>query len=585
RVTGTWREIPELNVGAGRHARGRLVVLRVLIPLAIAVVLWQLGLEIAAGLVVVAAAVLAVTTYVWPTFAARLEHVLSRFGHWVGRAIAVVLLTLVNVLFFAPVAFVMWVVRFDPLAPGKQRDAPSFWHGHVARSFPKRQFADERAIFLPVGAVAIRRRPALRVATVVGIVSLMLVADLTAGWIYDQVSDASRRSAAYAVDFDPTSDPAGRPAFRDSPWVSAMLAENIFEHSIVYDTYLGYRLGTYRGRYTNVIDGVRASAQPAASPKLSVWFFGGSSLFGFGQRDAHTIPSEFARIAEAQGIPVEVRNYGRSALSMWQELELFEQVASAQDKPDLVVFYDGFNDLASQMNTVLSPNPVNILDATADPTRAASADPTRAASAGLNTTAKGKAPAAASTATSSTDLSDVASAYWDQSASRRVYDAISGIFGGSDEPSAVFATGARRRETTNEPAPDASLEAAKNTVSIQARAATLATAFANSLGAQAAFFWQPSVFTKQLLPEETPYLGFPSYEPARWDPAVRRARQLLRKTPIVDLGSALDAATTPVLWDFVHTNEEGARLIAEAMFTNLEAKLRAELSTAKSSTR
>ena len=31
---------------------------------------------------------------------------------------------------------------------------------------------------------------------------------------------------------------------------------------------------------------------------------------------------------------------------MWQELELFEQLVASGKKPDLVVFYDGFNDLA-----------------------------------------------------------------------------------------------------------------------------------------------------------------------------------------------------------------------------------------------
>jgi lysophospholipase L1-like esterase len=57
--------------------------------------------------------------------------------------------------------------------------------------------------------------------------------------------------------------------------------------------------------------------------------------------------------------------------------------------------------------------------------------------------------------------------------------------------------------------------------------------------------------------------------------------KLLKKTPYVDLGSALDGATGPVLWDFVHTNEEGARLSAQAIFDNLRPRL--EQRRAKSS--
>ena len=108
---------------------------------------------------------------------------------------------------------------------------------------------------------------------------------------------------------------------------------------------------------------MRTSYQSQApGKKLSVWFFGGSALFGDGQRDDHTIPSEFARLAEADGIPVEVRNYGRPGVAMWQELQLFEQTVAAGQKPDLVVFYDGFNDLAWQMNLDLSAEPTNVYD-------------------------------------------------------------------------------------------------------------------------------------------------------------------------------------------------------------------------------
>ena len=78
----------------------------------------------------------------------------------------------------------------------------------------------------------------------------------------------------------------------------------------------------------------------------------------------------------------------------------------------------------------------------------------------------------------------------------------------------------------------------------------------------------------KLLPEERAYLGLAGYQPERWNPAIAQVKTLLKDTPYVDLGDSLDRATRPVLWDFVHTNEEGARLSAEALFRNLEPKLR-----------
>ena len=59
-----------------------------------------------------------------------------------------------------------------------------------------------------------------------------------------------------------------------------------------------------------------------------MWFFGVSALFGEGQRDAHH-PVGVPRLAEADGIPPEVRNYGRPGVAMWQELELFQQLVAS----------------------------------------------------------------------------------------------------------------------------------------------------------------------------------------------------------------------------------------------------------------
>ena len=113
-------------------------------PLAFAAVLWLLGLTIAAVLVVVAVTLLTVIGAVSPTLAGRIEHWMGRFGVFVGHVIAVVLLTIVNLFVFTPVAFLMWLFRYDPLAPGVRRDETSFWRAHAGRALPKRQFADER---------------------------------------------------------------------------------------------------------------------------------------------------------------------------------------------------------------------------------------------------------------------------------------------------------------------------------------------------------------------------------------------------------------------------------------------------------
>jgi hypothetical protein len=563
----TWVEIPSSRRDTPPR-RWRKLAARLLLPLAFAVLLWLLGWEIAAVLVVVAISLLTVIGAVNPTLSARIEHWMARFGVFVGRLIAIVFLTVVNLFVFTPVAFVMWVFRYDALAPGVRRDEASFWHAHTGRSLPKRQFADERTMWAQVGEARPRRRPILRVATVVGVVCLLLAADLAGGWVYDEVSSEMHGTAAVA---DDTFVPADQPAFRNSPWVTAMLAEQS-NMGGVKDTYLGYRLGDTTGQYTNVTNGERLSYRPEGTgDRVSVWFFGGSALFGDGQRDDHTIPSEFARVAESEGILVDAHNYGRPATTIWQELELFQQLVAGGQKPDLVVFYDGFNDLAGQMNQKLTRDPTNFFDGTAGEAF------------GNPATGKGKpVPAVDPAAASGYGFSDVVDAYWDQSASHHVYDALHELFAGSDPTPVQFAKGVAPRDTSNTPAPDESKQAAENAVSIQGRAAKVVSTLAAGIGANAAFFWQPSVFTKRLLPDEEAYLKLGGYEPDRWDPAIREARRLLKSTPFVDVGDALDRAQEPVLWDFVHTNEVGANLSARALFTNLQPTLVRKLRAASS---
>ena len=562
-------------VVTGPRSRGAQVA-RVVVPFLIAGLLFLLGLTVGAVLVAVAACVLLVLTAVAPRAAQRVEHVFERVGHWVGHGLAIVLLGIVDLLVFTPLAFVLWVFRYDPLAPGVRRDAASFWHAHTGRALPGKPFADERSLFVPAGAVGYRRsRPVLRIATVIGVVALLLLADLGAGWVYDEVARSTRGTAAVA---DDSFDAATQPAFRDAPWARDLLQEQT-ELPGVRDPYLGYRIGDMTGRYTNFVNGARVSYEPATNAKkLVVWFFGASALFGAGQRDGYTIPSQFARIAEQAGVPVEVRNFGRPATSSWQELELLEQVVGQGEKPDFVVFYDGFNDLNTQLNIMLSTVPVDIFDPSAAGVSQAAAKAQIAADTNSKQSTAAQQAASAPTDTAPSGFDAVVDAYWDQAASHRVYDAIDELLNGSGAPKTQFAQGIDQKPTgeLHLERPDRRRPRA-NTVALQERSAELATSIASGQGAEAAFYWQPFVYTKKLLPDEEPYTQFDGYDAARWVPAMAEVRKLLKKTPYTDLGTALDSATEPVLWDFVHTNEEGARLSAQAIFDNLKPRLQQRL--------
>ena len=109
----------------------------------------------------------------------------------------------------------------------------------------------------------------------------------------------------------------------------------------------GDRLEDHATEHVNVRDGARMTLEARCQcPRLTVWFFGGSAAFGIGQRDEHTVASELVRIAEADGVRLEVRNFGAPAWTLWQEYEAFAArlIDPDERRPDIVVFYDGFND-------------------------------------------------------------------------------------------------------------------------------------------------------------------------------------------------------------------------------------------------
>jgi lysophospholipase L1-like esterase len=77
-----------------------------------------------------------------------------------------------------------------------------------------------------------------------------------------------------------------------------------------------------------------------AGPRKA-YFFGGSTMWGFGVRDAETIPSLFAGTTRMHS-----ENYGEIGYTSHQSLLLLLQLLQSGHRPALVVFYDGANDVA-----------------------------------------------------------------------------------------------------------------------------------------------------------------------------------------------------------------------------------------------
>ena len=159
-------------------------------------------------------------------------------------------------------------------------------------------------------------------------------------------------SAARPIDGRPTAIPA---PFAGDRWYPEYVEDmNWVAHATPYEQLATVRVKDAHTRWVNVVDGRRATWAPPACTcrRLRVWMYGGSTMFGMGQRDAHTIASELARAAWADGIALDVENRGVLGDTHWEEAQRFAWDLAGEPAPDLVIFYDGTNEvLATRFTT------------------------------------------------------------------------------------------------------------------------------------------------------------------------------------------------------------------------------------------
>jgi lysophospholipase L1-like esterase len=137
------------------------------------------------------------------------------------------------------------------------------------------------------------------------------------------------------------------------PWHAAYVREFDAVRAQRWQPYVYWRrAGGFRGRYVTVDDsGRRVTPQPTAGAvALEVWLFGGSTMWGTGQRDSATIAAEVARRLAPLAGPgrrIVVVNHGENGWVSTQSLLALQLALRAGGRPGVVLFYDGINDVAA----------------------------------------------------------------------------------------------------------------------------------------------------------------------------------------------------------------------------------------------
>ncbi|GLR87779.1 hypothetical protein GCM10007857_44900 [Bradyrhizobium iriomotense] len=152
---------------------------------------------------------------------------------------------------------------------------------------------------------------------------------------------------------------AAKAAANADVYANADLAEGYFKEfkdaahwPLPWASYTQSRAPDYTGKFINVNEGIRRTWNSGTinddrSARLRIFFFGGSTLWGYGSRDDFTIPSLVAKKLAEKGTGAKVTNYAVGADVTTQSLIRFVLELRKRNAPDLVVFYGGRMDAFS----------------------------------------------------------------------------------------------------------------------------------------------------------------------------------------------------------------------------------------------
>jgi hypothetical protein len=126
-----------------------------------------------------------------------------------------------------------------------------------------------------------------------------------------------------------------------------------------YEPFVGWRTLPYNGPTTRISsEGRRVhDGNDSRTDKPVVRFFGGSTMWGEGADDNHTIPALF----NALHPEYRVVNHGQLAYNSRQELDELISTYTRGERTDIVIFYDGVNDAAFLCPTVIDQLPAHRL--------------------------------------------------------------------------------------------------------------------------------------------------------------------------------------------------------------------------------
>lgn len=516
-----WKERPTAESPPAGHRSIVGALIGPALLLASAALVWRLGRVRTAQVMALAAVGLAIVMAVSPRARVLVARITARVTALTALVLSFVLLVPAYFLVIVPLGLLMRAFGGRPLDLSLDATRSSYWTVRTdpTATRPLRMFADQRS-WKPLGFSSSQKR---RVVWRTVVATTVIEAVLVGAVLY--VVDARRNPPPAELAGASANVSPQHPAFAIYDWARDARKEQ-GRLKFVYTPFTEASIEDFQGQYVNVKNRVRKSYESplaATGDPLDVWFFGGSTMFGFDLlRDDHTIPSEIVRLAESDGIAIRARNYGMAGYVNYQEAVLLSLLVTGGERPDLVVFYDGTNDSSMALLNAYS---------------------------GLN-------PAG--------EPGDLGAATQRRGLVKELPAAS------ADTPAPL---GLR---PANAVKPITADSIVKNVTGVYGQGFDLSRLLADRYGFEVAHFWQPDYYTKVPLDstevDMAPALGLDEYRRETMTALMARIRADL-PPEVVDLSTALNGMEGPVLSDSVHTNEKGSLAVSTAMYPHLRDTL------------
>ena len=113
-------------------------------------------------------------------------------------------------------------------------------------------------------------------------------------------------------------------------------------NELSFKSFIGWRHAKVSIVGTNVEGELQTRISNNQNLQNSIWFFGGSTMWGQGVDDDGTIPSQYALQSGEY-----VFNFGESGWNTRQSLNQLLNLLGEKHKPKAIIFYDGVNDISA----------------------------------------------------------------------------------------------------------------------------------------------------------------------------------------------------------------------------------------------